>query len=97
MKELYNLLEKYFKNDKDIKIIYHEDDILQRIDFIIDERYNFRNLLIYIRNEMIYIDDINEDEEYNLFSINSILYEFDEIKIDLLILQFIRDFIDIIE
>lgn len=97
MKELYNLLEKYFKNDKDIKIIYYKDDILQRIDFIINERYNFRNLLIYIRNEMIYIDDINEDENINLFSINSILYEFDEIKIDLLILQFIRDFIDIIE
>lgn len=97
MKDLYNLLDSYFKNDKDIKIIYHEDDIFQKIDFIIDERYNFRNLLIYIRNEMIYIDDINEDEEINLFSINSILYEFDNIKINLLILHFIKDFIDIIE
>lgn len=95
MKDLYNLLDSYFEKDKDIKIILNENE--NRIDFIINERYNFRNLLIYIRNEMIYIDDINEDEEYNLFSINSILYEFDEIKIDLLILQFIRDFIDIIE
>ena len=34
MKDLYNLLNSYYKNDKDIKIIYHEDDIFQKIDFM---------------------------------------------------------------
>lgn len=95
MKELKELLEKYFKNDKDIKILSDEDN--KRIDFIINEKYNFKDLLIYYRNEMIYIDELNEENQIELFSLNYLLFEYDEMRMNLLIIQFIKNYIDIIE
>lgn len=111
MKDLYNLLDSYFKKDNDIEISYFENEknkSLSEILIEINEKRNIRELRIFNRNEFIYINDfsyendINDnsdlsDYEIELFRINSILYELNNNKLNLLILNFIQDFIDIIE
>lgn len=104
MKDLYNLLESYFKNDKEIDIFYNEKENM--IIFNQNNQSDIFNLYIFIRDEYLIIDDFDledyneENEEYErieLFRINSILYELNNNKLNLLILNFIQDFIDIIE
>lgn len=98
MKELSNLLKSYFNNDNDIEISYINNEILIEIN----EKRNLRELRIFYHNEFIYINDFSYENENNhneveLFRINSILYELNNNKLNLLILNFIQDFIDIIE
>ncbi len=97
MKILKELLEKSFQNDKDIKISLKEDD--KKIEFEINEKFYSRYIEIYIHNEFIIIQDNQylEDEIIELLRINHILFEFDEMRMNLLILQFLKNFIDIIE
>ena len=89
MKELFNLLDSYFKNDNDIEISYFENEknkSLSEILIEINEKRNIRELRIFNRNEFIYINDFSYENEINdnsdlkdyeieLFRINSILYE----------------------
>ena len=97
MKRLYDLLNDYFSNDKDIEISFENNEIMIEIN----EKYYYRKLRIFNENEYIYINDFSFDNEDNkeleLFRINSILYELDDNKLNLLILNFIQNFIDIIE
>lgn len=98
MKELSNLLKSYFNNDNDIEISYINNEILIEIN----EKRNIRELRIFYHNEFIYINDFSYEDENNqdeneLFRINYLLYEYNENKMNLLILNMIQDFIDIIE
>lgn len=108
LKNLSDLLIEYFKNDNSIEIEYINHN--NRIQIDINERYyhrelniihshSFNNELFISINEFIY-DEKSEDEELKdieIFNINSILYELNENKFNLIIIYFIQSYLDIIE
>lgn len=101
MKRIKERIEKEFKKDEYISIIYEEKE--NKINFIINERYYKRDLYIYFHNELIeiserYFDDEElKEKEDILFSINSLLYELDNNKIIDIIIFFLNQYINIIE
>lgn len=98
MKRLYDLLNDYFSNDKDIEISFENNEIMIEIN----EKYYYRELRIFNENEFIYIKDFlysEEEDEIELLKINKSIYDYlnQDNKMNLFILRYIQDFIDIIE
>lgn len=102
LENLSNLLKSYFEKDNYINIEYIDNNNMIKIE--INERYYKRELNIihshqFNNNLMISILEIDneENEEIELFKINSIIYELNEIRMNLSILEFIQSYLDIIE
>jgi hypothetical protein len=93
------LLSDSYISDKDIDIIF--DNEYNEIMIEINEKYHYRELRLFLKNENLYINDFSFDNDDNkeieLFKINYSIYLNQLNKLYLMILNYIRDFIDIIE
>lgn len=89
---LIELSEKYdFDLEKSEKIDFFYDESDNSIHIKLIDRYYYREMIIYQRNEMIYIDSIEDYQRLNIFSINSILLD-ELFENNDIILKFIRDY-----
>ena len=94
------LLSDSYISDKDIEIIFDNEN--NEIMIEINEKYYYRDLRIFLENKYLYIKDFlyeEDNEEIELFKINYSIYLYQNQlnKLYLMILNYIRDFIDIIE
>ena len=89
---LIKLSEKYdFDLEKSEKIDFFYKDSDDSIHIKLIDRYYYREMIIYQRNEMIYIDSIEDYQRLNIFSINSILLD-ELFENNDIILKFIEDY-----
>ena len=89
---LIELSEKYdFDLEKSEKIDFFYDESDNSIHIKLIDRYYYREMIIYQRNEMIYIDSIEDYQRLNIFSINSILLD-ELFENNDIILKFIKDY-----
>ena len=89
---LIKLSEKYdFDLEKSEKINFFYDESDNSIHIRLIDRYYYREMIIYQRNEMIYIDSIEDYQRLNIFSINSILLD-ELFENNDIILKFIEDY-----
>ena len=89
---LIELSEKFnFDLEKSEKIDFFYDESDNSIHIKLIDRYYYREMIIYQRNEMIYIDSIEDYQRLNIFSINSILLD-ELFENNDIILKFIRDY-----
>lgn len=91
MKELFEELFDLMKDSDFIRLEMNLSENKIKI-YIIDDEFN-EELIIYLRNEMIYIEKLENSEYIELFSINSIILD-ELFENNQIIIDFIRYFIN---
>ena len=91
---LDELSEKFnFDLEKSDYIDFYFDESDNSIHIKLIDRYLYRDMIIFQRNEMIYIDLIEDYQRFNIFSINSIILD-EILENDDILLKFIREYLE---